>query len=170
MRKRWWARAQREPSIAIASWKKRNRTAENTHVSGRRAACKQDMAHDMIIVRHESTYHRIFHASQALIHRGTRQGLARYSIGMLLNQKRRSRQQSKIRRAPLSCYCSLEHCILSGLLEVKSQTPNILNLRLCKGKYVISWSIDSNSSQSMSWIVVSPRLRQILRLRLLIGR
>ena len=150
MRKRWWGRAQREPSIAIASWKKRNRTAEKTHVPGHRAACKQVTTHDMIIVRHESTYHRIFHASQALIHGGTRQGLARYSIGMLLNQKRRSRQQSKIRRAPLSCCCSLEHFISSRLLEIQSQTPIRLNLRLCKGKYVISWSIGSNSSQSMS--------------------
>ena len=132
--------AQREPSIAIASWKKTKTEPPKTRMyqAGRRAARKQVTAHDMDTARNESTYHRIFHASQALIHGGTRQGLARYSIGMLLNQKRRSRQQSKIRRAPLSCCCSLEHFILSRLLEIQSQTLIRLNLRLCKGKCVIS--------------------------------
>lgn len=87
---------QREPSGWYCNCKLGNRT----HVPRKGS---QSQWHPYISTTRE-THHCIFHASKALIHGGTCQGLARQSLDMpmLLNQNRGSRQQSKIRRAPLA--------------------------------------------------------------------
>lgn len=89
-----WPVMRTQYSIAIVSWETEPMCLARDHKA---------KWHPYISTTRE-THHCIFHASKALIHGGACQGLARQSLDMpmLLNQNRGSRQQSKIRRAPLA--------------------------------------------------------------------